>query len=48
MRKVLVSVMLIMQAMVQPVIAQNAISGFTEKSSADQKVLEQKFDAQNN
>ena len=46
MRKAIVGSLLIMLAVVKPVIAQEAISGFTDKSSADQKLLEQKFDAQ--
>ena len=46
MRKAIVGSLLIMLAVVNPVIAQETISGFTDKSSADQKQLEQKFDAQ--
>ena len=46
MRKAIVGSLLIMLAVVKPVIAQETISGFTDKSSADQKQLEQKFDAQ--
>ena len=46
MRKAILGTLLIMLAIVQTAIAQKPISGFTDKSSADQKQLEQKFDAQ--
>ena len=43
--KALAGCILVMLAIQQPVNAQKTITGFTEKSSAEQKQLEQKFDA---
>ena len=43
--KALAGCILVMLVIQQPVNAQKTITGFTEKSSAEQKQLEQKFDA---
>ena len=43
--KALAGCILVMLAIQQPLHAQKTITGFTEKSSAEQKQLEQKFDA---
>jgi len=46
MRKILVISIIVMLAIYQPLYAQKTITGFTEKTSADEKQTEQKFDAQ--
>jgi N-acetylated-alpha-linked acidic dipeptidase len=47
MRKIFAGCMLLL-SIHQPLLAQTTITGFTDKTAADQKQLEQKFDAQLN
>ena len=45
MRKIFTGIVLLLAISYQPVSAQKTITGFTEKSSAEEKQIEQKFDA---